>query len=161
VFKTPRHLPGLAGLLAVFPEACIVQTHRDPVEMLPSLCSLCEILRGAASDEVNKADIGAHWQTRLQQMFERAREVRAQARAWQILDVTYRDLMADPLRTVRGIYEFHGYEYTTEFGAAMKQWLADNRQHKHGAYRYMPEEYGLEAVEVKARFADYRREFGL
>ena len=56
VFKAPRHLPGLAGLLAVFPEARIVQTHRNPADVLPSLCSLCEILRSAASEKTSRRE---------------------------------------------------------------------------------------------------------
>lgn len=58
VFKAPRHLPGLAGLLVIFPEARFVQTHRDPVEVLPSICSLCEILQGAVSDKTPFVLIG-------------------------------------------------------------------------------------------------------
>ena len=51
VFKAPRHLYGLAGLLAAFPDARIVYTHRDPTAILPSLCSLMEILKSPFSDD--------------------------------------------------------------------------------------------------------------
>ena len=161
VFKAPRHLPGLAGLLAVFPEARIVQTHRDPVAVLPSLCSLCEILRGAASDAVDKPAIGAHWHARLKAIFEKATAVRATAAEGQILDIQYADLVADPIATVQHIYAHHGYEFTEPFEAAMRQWLAANRQHKHGAHRYTLEEYGLSEAQVREDFSDYAKEFGL
>ena len=128
VFKAPRHLPGLAGLLAVFPEARIVQTHRDPATVLPLLCSLCEILRGAASDAVDKSAIGAHWHARLKAIFEQATAVRATAAEGQILDIQYADLVADPIATVQHIYAHHGYELTEPFEAAMRQWLAANRR---------------------------------
>ena len=42
--------------------------------------------------------------------------------------------------------------------ARQEQWLADNRQHKHGTHRYTLEEFGLEAVQVKADFAEYCEE---
>ena len=161
VFKAPRHLPGLAGLLAVFPEARIVQTHRDPAAVLPSLCSLCEILRGAASDAVDKPAIGAHWHARLKAIFEKATAVRATAAEGQILDIQYADLVADPIATVQHIYAHHGYEFTEPFEAAMRQWLAANRQHKHGAHRYTLEEYGLSEAQVREDFSDYAKEFGL
>ena len=149
VFKAPRHLPGLAGLLAVFPEARIVQTHRDPAAVLPSLCSLCEILRSAASDAIDKPAIGAHWLARLKTIFEKARDVRATTAEGQILDIQYTDLVADPIATVQQVYDHHGYEYTESFETAMRQWLADNRQHKHGAHRYTLEEYGLNEDAVR------------
>ena len=161
VFKAPRHLPGLAGLLAVFPEARIVQTHRDPAAVLPSLCSLCEILRGAASDAVDKSAIGAHGHARLKAIFEQATAVRATAAEGQILDIQYADLVADPNATVQHIYAHHGYEFTEPFEAAMRQWLAANRQHKHGAHRYTLEEYGLSEAQVREDFSDYAKEFGL
>ena len=161
VFKAPRHLPGLAGLLAVFPEACIVQTHRDPAAVLPSLCSLCEILRGAASDAVDKPTIGAHWHARLKAIFEQATAVRSTAAEGQILDIQYADLVTDPMATVQHIYAHHGYEFTEPFEAAMRQWLAANRQHKHGAHRYTLEEYGLSEAQVREDFSEYTKEFGL
>ena len=161
VFKAPRHLPGLAGLLAVFPDACIVQTHRDPAAVLPSLCSLCEILRGAASDAVDKPTIGAHWHARLKAIFEQATAVRSTAAEGQILDIQYADLVTDPIATVQQIYAHHGYEFTEPFEVAMRQWLAANRQHKHGAHRYTLEEYGLSEEQVHEDFSEYTREFGL
>ena len=161
VFKAPRHLPGLAGLLAVFPEARIVQTHRDPAAVLPSLCSLCEILRGAASDAVDKPAIGAHWHARLKAIFEKATAVRPTAAEGQILDIQYADLVADPIATVQRIYAHHEYEFTEPFEAAMRQWLTDNRQHKHGAHRYTLEEYGLSEAQVREDFREYAVEFGL
>ena len=161
VFKAPRHLPGLAGLLAVFPEARIVQTHRDPAAVLPSLCSLCEILRGTASDAVDKPTIGAHWHARLKAIFEQATAVRSTAAEGQILDIQYADLVTDPIATVQQIYAHHGYEFTEPFEVAMRQWLAANRQHKHGAHRYTLEEYGLSEEQVHEDFSEYTREFGL
>jgi len=159
VFKAPRHWAGLSGLLTVYPEARIVQTHREPAAVLPSLCSLCEILQGAASDEIDKAAIGAQWRQRLMNIFQRGREARANAKAEQFLDVQFTELVADPLGAVRRIYEFHGYEYSAEFEDNMTEWLADNRQHKHGTHRYTLEEFGLETARVKADFADYCGEF--
>jgi len=161
VFKAPRHLAGLAGLLSIFPEARFIQTHRDPVEVLPSICSLCEILQGASSDEVDKNAIGTHWRKRLKNIFKNARDVRARANAEQFLDVQYADLVGDPLGTVRHIYDYHSYEYSDDFEEAMKQWLANNRQHKHGAHRYTLEEFGLDAAGVSSKFAAYCEEFDL
>src|SRR5262249_9521199 len=43
--KAPAHLFNLGSLLEVFPDACIVQNHRDPLEMIASLCSLGATIR--------------------------------------------------------------------------------------------------------------------
>jgi hypothetical protein len=152
VCKAPRHLPGLGGLLSVFPDARIVQTHRGAESVLPSICSLCEITQSAASDTVDKTAIGAHWHQRLLEIERRSGEVRAAADPAQVLDVQYADLVANPIDTVQRIYEYHGYDYSAEFKNGMKQWLTDNRQHKHGAHRYSLEEYGLDAETVRTDF---------
>ena len=93
--------------------------------------------------------------------FEKATAVRATAAEGQILDIQYADLVADPIATVQHIYAHHGYEFTEPFEAAMRQWLAANRQHKHGAHRYTLEEYGLSEAQVREDFSDYAKEFGL
>ena len=152
VCKAPRHLPGLGGLLSVFPDARIVQTHRGAESDLPSICSLCEITQSAASDTVDKTAIGAHWHQRLLEIERRSGEVRAAADPAQFLDVQYADLVANPIDTVQRIYDYHGYDYSAEFENGMKQWLAGNRQHKHGAHRYSLEEYGLDAETVRTDF---------
>ncbi len=153
VCKAPRHLPGLSGLLSVFPNARIVQMHRDAESVLPSICSLCEITRSAASDVVDRAAIGTHWHQRLLEVGRRSVEVRAAANAKQFLDVQYDDLVADPIGTVQRIYEYHCYDYSDEFENRMKRWLPDNQRHKHGTHRYSLREYGLDAETVRTDFA--------
>ncbi len=152
VCKAPRHLPGLLGLLEVFPDARIVQTHRGAESVLPSICSLCEITRSAASNTVDKAAIGTHWHRRLLEISRRSAEVRTAADAGQFLDVQYADLTRNPIGTVQRIYEYHGYTYSDDFEERMKQWLTDNRQHKHGPHRYSLEEYGLSEEAVRHDF---------
>ena len=77
------------------------------------------------------------------------------------MDVRYADLVSDPVGTVRDIYEFHGYEYSSEMEAEMRRWLAENRQHKHGTHKYSLEEFGLEAAAVRRDFSEYCGEYGL
>jgi len=60
VLKAPFHLGFLETLLATFPDARIVQTHRDPVETLPSIASMYAALWKLASDEVDEHEIGRH-----------------------------------------------------------------------------------------------------
>ena len=157
VCKAPRHLPGLGGLLSVFPDARIVQMHRGAESVLPSICSLCEITQSAASDTVDKTAIGAHWHQRLLDIERRSGEIRAATDPAQVLDVQYADLVANPIDTVQRIYEYHNNDYSAEFENGMKQWLADNRQHKHGAHRYSLEEYGLDAETVRTDFTGTKK----
>ena len=58
VLKSPEHLLSLDLLLARYPDACIIQTHRDPLEVVPSLASLTRVLRSLSSDAIDEPAIG-------------------------------------------------------------------------------------------------------
>src|SRR5215469_3914217 len=49
VLKAPSHLFGLDALLATYPDACIVQAHRDPLAVLGSVTSFVVALRRGLS----------------------------------------------------------------------------------------------------------------
>ena len=157
VLKAPRHLPGLTGLLTVFPDARIIQTHRDPASVLPSLCSLREMLLSPFSDGADKHAIGTYVHLSFKWVLEQTRGMRAAARTEQFFDVHYTDLVTDPIGTVARIYDYHDYEYSERFETNMKSWLAANRQHKHGVHRYTLEEYGLNEGEIRRDFTDYEQ----
>src|SRR5262249_46747493 len=56
--KAPIHLFALDALFTVLPDACVVQTHRDPCQVIPSACSLFALMVGIFSDEVEPERIG-------------------------------------------------------------------------------------------------------
>jgi hypothetical protein len=156
LLKAPAHLFGLDSLLAVFPDACIVQTHRDPLQVLPSLCSLASAIRGIVSDRVDLRRLGAEFNEAIARGTERAIEARASADPARFHDVPYSALLADPVGTVRAVCRHFGYAFDDEFEARLRRWLAENPQHKHGVHRYSLEQFGLDPEAVNGRFARYR-----
>ena len=79
VLKSPGHLWALDALLAIYPDARIVQTHRDPLEVVASLVSLITKLRGLGSDAVDPLEIGADWASRLAAGLRLASDARERA----------------------------------------------------------------------------------
>ena len=59
LLKSPAHLWQLDTLLAEYPDALIVQTHRDPLNVISSIAALTHHLRRMASDESNIAECAA------------------------------------------------------------------------------------------------------
>lgn len=161
VLKAPAHLFYLDALLAVFPDACIVQTHRDPLQVLPSFCSLSAIMRGINTDRVDPLALGNYWLNRLANGALRGMQVRENANPAQFYDLHYKDLLEDPIGAVSQIYQYFGYPFSELHENNMKQWLAENPQHKHGIHRYSLEQFGLEPDLVNERFAQYRQRFNL
>lgn len=159
LFKAPAHIFALDALLAVFPDACIVQLHRNLLEVLPSCCSLSAMGRTRFSDQVELKEVGSYWLNELATGMDRAMAVRDGAEAARFYDVNYVDLVKEPLKTVRQIYEYFGYPFSDRMEENLKQWIQENPQHKRGVHRYNLEQFGLRPEEVKERFANYRQRF--
>lgn len=161
VLKAPAHLLYLEALLKVFPDACIVQTHRDPLKVLPSICSLNAIVRGVYSDRINPTMLGQYWSDRISGGLERAMQVRDRLPSSHFYDVYYHNLTQDPVGTVRQIYNHFGYDFKPQIEENIKTWLADNPQHKHGVHRYSLQQFGIDPEAVNDQFANYRNRFGI
>ncbi|MEL7038630.1 MAG: sulfotransferase [Cyanobacteria bacterium J06592_8] len=161
VLKAPFHLFHLDQLLKVFPDACIVWTHRDPLEALPSVCSLTAILRSIYMDSVDLKQIGEDLLDRTVEQVESGMAVRPTAPSEQFYDVYYSDLVQNPVDTVRKIYEHFSYNFTSEHEANMNRWIAENPKNKYGTHRYTLEEFELDKTIVNQRFASYRQQFNL
>ncbi|HEY8520776.1 MAG TPA: sulfotransferase [Gammaproteobacteria bacterium] len=161
VLKAPGHLFGLDALLDRYPDARIVQTHRDPLRVVASMASLATVLRRAFSASADPAQIGVDWAERWARALERFLAVRDRAPREQFLDVAYEELETDPLATVERVYRFLGWPLTDEARQAMQRFLAANPKNKHGAHRYSLAQYGLDRDAEYRRFRGYCERFGI
>jgi hypothetical protein len=159
VLKTPGHLGYLDTLLHVFPGALIVQTHRDPVQTIPSAASLNRSLWRLSSDEVDDREVARQWQERMAWAVRRCLAAREKIPERQIADVWFLDALAKPLEVVAQIYARFGIELTSAARAALEQWLRENRRDKRPPHDYTLAEFGLSEAGICALFADYRRRF--
>ena len=155
ILKAPAHQFALDALLTVFPDANIVVTHRDPLEFLPSICSLAAAMRGISCERLDLALLGAELNEALALGPERTIATRETADPARFLDVPYTRLKADPVGTARSVCEHFGYPCGTEYEGRMRGWLTSNPQYKHGVHRYSLDQYGLDAGKVSRRFAAY------
>jgi hypothetical protein len=158
VLKSPAHQVGMAGLLDVIPNACVVQTHRDPLKVIPSCCSLFSVVRGMYSDEVRDETLGEHVLEALNVSYQRAIEA-SDRHADRVYDVNFEEVVNDPLGVVRAICRRFGYDCGPEMEAGMQRWLKENPQGKHGAHKYDLEQFGLTPERVLEVFGEYRRRY--
>ncbi|MDQ1743598.1 MAG: hypothetical protein QOE23_1937 [Pseudonocardiales bacterium] len=162
VLKCPFHTWFLSELVRVYPEARFLHLHRDPVESLVSTASLCRTVRGARSDSLDLAEIGELWNRRITTRSQQLAAGRDELLAGSpVLDLRYRELIADPRAAMRRACEFLNLPYTAEYEAAITAHLDRHRAGVHGAHRYTPEEFGLTAEGIQAATSDYRNRFGV
>jgi hypothetical protein len=163
VLKTGAHMWGLEHLLAAYPDARIVFTHRDPVKSLTSYASLTALVRSMGSDRVDPAEVAEDWNPRLRRALEHAIAVRTARQYPQAIfyDMRFSEFIRDQFAVVQQIYEAFNLPMSAEAAARMQWFIADNPQGKHGIHRYSPEEYGIRPEVVRREFRPYIERFDL
>ena len=163
VLKSPGHLWTLDALLSVYPDACIVQTHRDPLRVIASLVSLICTLRSMASDDIDPHEIGADWTRRLADGLTRTMRVRERGLLppAQVFDMRFAEFMRDEVAMVRRIYTHFGMQLSAEAESRMRRFLADNRVDKHGRHTYRLALGGLDEATERRRYAEYQERHGV
>jgi hypothetical protein len=161
VLKAPGHLFALEGLLARYPDARIVHTHRDPLRVMASMASHATVLRRAFSDAADPRKIAADWAERWARALDTFLTVRDRAPREQFFDVDFASIENDPIGTVERVYDFLGWPLTREAREAMNAFLAANPKNKHGVHRYTLEQFGLGREAQAARFRTYCERFGI
>jgi Sulfotransferase family len=159
LLKQAAHQFFLGALLRVYPDACLIQTHRDPSASIPSLCSLAAFHRSAVADTVALAEIGTVSLHAFVEASRRSIEARERVGADRFFDVAYERLVADPIGVVGEIYERFDLPFDDGFEDGMQGWLAENRQGRRGVHRYSLEQFGLDAETVNRETAFYRERF--
>src|SRR5581483_11980310 len=158
--KSPGHLWALDALLAVYPDARIVQTHRDPLRVISSLTSLITLLRSLASDRIDPDEIGADWTRRLAAGLEHAMAVRDRGvPADRVFDMHFAEFIRDEIGMVRRIYAHFGLGLSPQAETRMRDFLAANPKDKHGGHKYRLADAGLDAATERRRYAAYQERF--
>lgn len=161
LLKSPQHLGQLRPLLSVFPDATVVQTHRDPVKVTASVCSMISYSAHMNVARPDPRAIARYWADRLQTLLRKSAEDRPLGQESRFVDVHFRELLADPIAVARRIYAAAERDLTPAAENAMRAYLAANPRGKHGAHTYRLEDFGLDPEERRAALRAYRERFGV
>ena len=154
LLKSPAHLFWVGELLDALPGARVVQTHRDPLDVLASFCSLSAVLCGIGSDHVDQRALGELWAPVWAEGLERTRAVRAARPDDRFVDVA---LPRSGRRSAGHRARASTPGFDLELGPAaergMRRYLDEHPQHGAGVHRYTLEQFGLDRATEAARFA--------
>lgn len=160
LLKCPHHSLQVEHLLRAFPDARIILTHRDPLDIVPSTCSLGAEFVSLFEGE--NFDIHRHGRKFLADLDEQLQSLlRSRERhPANFYDFRFAEFSGDPMGSVQRMYAHFGLHYDEAVAQSLKGWLDDNPKGKHGHYTYRAEQFGLSADIIRQRFdyyQDYRR----
>ena len=162
VLKDPTHTFFVDAILKVFPNARFVFIHRDPVDTLSSICSLHAYARSVFSSDVHATDIGNELsESYLTRLLEPAVEQMDRLPSCRVAHVRSPDLSRDPVGTIASAYSALGFDLSREAGFAMRQFMADKQQRPSAPHAHSAEGFGLDANEIRERFASYCQRFDI
>jgi hypothetical protein len=164
--KAPAHLLSLPALFAVYPDARVIVTHRDPTKCVASMAHMsCQYRPEILSDRWKRAELaryyGAMWLEHLAVMVERMIDARPGLPEGAVYDLHYADFARDPVAAVRDVYRAFDEPFEAELEHSMREHLRTNPGDRFGARRFAMEEFGLSDAAIRRRFEHYESHFGV
>jgi hypothetical protein len=161
LLKSPHHTHLMPTLFKVFPDAHVIQTHRDPLQTIPSMGSFAYTLWRLFSDHADPVQAGRHWAAKFAGGLRNSMQFRDTQPADRFMDVWYLDAVARSMDVVERIYPFIGMALNDSTREAMQAWLAQSDREGRPAHQYSMDRMGLTEEQLKLDFAQYRERFVL
>jgi hypothetical protein len=159
ILKSPHHIHYTDVLLRVFPDARIVQTHRDPLQVIPSWASLNYGLWQQGADRPDPVECGRHWSDKMARGMARCMRVRDAGNQDRFLDLDYREIATRPFDALQRVYDFIGWELTPQVRTATEAWRAHNAREQRPAHEYALETFGFTEAGLRAQYREYIERF--
>jgi hypothetical protein len=156
LMKSPIHGLMLRAFHATYPDARYIFCHRDPMEIVPSLCSLAAARKQAFFHRIDLFALGKDVLEFAAEGIDAAMKARAHIPSERCLDLSYRNLIRDPIASVRGVYRWLDLELTDEVRTRMERFLVEQRLGKHLGHSYSAAEYGLAPRAINDALEGYR-----
>ena len=163
VLKSPDHVYGLDKLLKIFPGAAIIQTHRNPVDILNSQIRLTQILQRLYAPPLAPNELGLSEARKIKQISDYITQFRDAHpdSAAKIIDVSYRDLVSEPIAVVQRIYERLHMPLTETASERMRALAASRSRYRKSAASPTLARFGLDRATEAKRFRGYCARFGI
>jgi hypothetical protein len=161
VLKSPQHLEQFGPLMATFPDATYVVTHRDPTSVTVSMATMVAYTSRMAIEHVDPVAIGQYWAARGEDLFRSCAVDRDLLPTDQSIDILFHDFMDHDLETVARIYDLADQPMPGSSRAAMEAFSAGHPRGRHGTVRYQAESVGISWAERSEALAFYVDRFGV
>jgi hypothetical protein len=160
VLKSPQHLEQLGPLLATFPDATFVVTHRDPVAVVQSTITMNTYGARTTYRTTRPEWYRDYWTDRIGRLLDASLRDRHLLPADRTVDVFFHEYMADELGTLQRVYDCAGIELTDRARVEHAAYQAAHPRSRGGQVAYdLRGDFAITPDEVRARFGDYLEHF--
>lgn len=162
LLKSPAHLWCLPALMAEYPDAIVIQNHRDPLKVIASISALGASLREMTTDHFEVTRLAQQYGDDIVVGLDRALQARKDGvfDSGRVIDIRYQDIRSDLVGAVGRIYDQIGIELTAEAESRMRSFLADHPGDQAGSLkRYTFADTGLDEHALRERVRDYQDYF--
>ena len=155
ILKTPNHLWHLDAMLAAYPDARVIWTHRDPRPVVTSLASLANASQRVLTGRSDPRPTAEEWRRKCAFALRSAMSFDEKADEGWCQHLHYDALVTDPVASVRTLYRQFGEEVGPLHASRMHTFLAHRPQDRYGRHRYDPGDFGWTYAGLATEFADY------
>lgn len=163
LLKSPAHLPMIEELLATYPDACIIHTHRDPIKVMTSGSSLIYYARAMTTDNISPEMIGRQalnsWSDYLDKAVDARKKLGRNDK--RFIDVQFEEVIENPIALVERIYTHFDMELSKEARSNMQNYIENRPRDKFGKHTYSPEAFGIDREKDGKRFKRYVEYFNV
>jgi hypothetical protein len=161
VLKCPWHIWNMDALMAVYPDAQIIFTHRDITKALASHCSLSAKMASKLKRSLDVKELGQFWLEYARIGLDRAMAAREKIPESQLYDVRLKDMMASPMTVLQDIYSHFDLDFNEEIAGLLETRISEKPTSQEGEHEYSIEEFGLTNEQVRETLKTYNERFGV
>ncbi len=158
ILKSPSHLLYTEIAARAFPQAVLVMTHRDPLDVVPSYVSM-EAALYKLSATISDEEVGRFWFRRLTQWMRHFEAARARIGEARFIDIDYRAVAREPLAQAHRVLEAFGIARDARLDAVLGEFLDANKREQRPLHEYSLARFGLDEAEIRQEFASYRARY--
>lgn len=163
VLKSVSHLWGLDAIYKIYPDAQVIMTHRDPLKLIASHCSLVTMACSMGCDSIDPIEIAKFWTVSWMDAMNKGVDFRNSDRpeAKAVFDMHFSELIKDQVAMAQRIYDHFGLELTEETKLRMQDFIDNNPKDRHGTHSYTLEQFGLDLETERERYRFYQDYFNV
>ena len=146
----------LPVLHKTFPDATLVITHRDPVEVISSIVTMLAYGDRIRRYNIDTRQLAEYWIDRIERLLKSCLKDRKSIPESQSMDLLFKTFMQDDMAAVHKIYSLANLPMPKESASALENYISVNARGKHGRMEYrLEEDFGINTSEIRQRFSFY------